>query len=221
MKKAWLFGVVMCLSCSAIAQSAPESNAAFFSADSAAQPAEITGSLQYFFPSQQFSGFYDRMYGAEVQYSYWFSRPWGVSGVLGLMSADVRKDNKHLVDPSVGTFTDSASMVPIGVSVLYNLIDYGTWRIDGEAGLRYIFISSDIQVKSVATGEKSSVDLDNATVFVLRANVYRMLTEELDLFISAGMQNDIIAGDVSVAGKKVGDDNLKGYSLSLGLTYEF
>jgi opacity protein-like surface antigen len=211
MKKAWLLGVLMCWSPAAMAQTGGLAD----------KPTEVSGSVVYFFPSQQFSGFYDNMKGVEFQYTYWVAMPVGVSVTTGLMDAEVRTNNKHLVDPKVGTFKDSATMLPIGLSLLYNIADTQDWRVYGEAGLRYVIIDSDIKLRSAGTGKTQSVSLDNGSVGVLRVNVSRRLSEQWALFGSAGVQVDIAAGDVSVGGEKLGDDNLKGYSWALGAQYLF
>ena len=217
MKNAWILSAVLCLSSSVMAQDA--SWTGYPTLEHGAT--EATGSFVYFFPSQQYSGFYDRMYGVEFQYTYWPGLPLGVSVMGGVMSADVRAKNRQLIDPNIAVFKGSAQLIPIGVSGLLNVVDANQWRIDGEAGIRYVFMSSDIRVQSVATGAGEDVGQEDGVVAVLRLNVNRRVAERWSLFCGGGVQFDLSAGKISFGGEKQGDDNLKGYSLSFGATYSF
>jgi opacity protein-like surface antigen len=216
MKKSIMCAVVIGLSSVAGAQTGHRNDMSFLS-----KPAEASASVVYFSPSQQFSGFYDRMYGVEFSYTLWYAQPFGVSVMGGVMNADVRTRNEQLVDSDLGVFEGSASLVPIGVSALYKVVETDEWRVYGEAGLRYVFMSSDIKIKSVQTGAKEDVGQDNGTVAILRANVDRRMSEQMTLFVGLGAQFDISVGKIATSEGDLGDDNLKGYSFSFGARYLF
>lgn len=218
MKKILLGAVVLSLTASAWAQS-PRVGPPVKTNWDHSLINEIDLSFSYFFPSQQFSGIYDKGYGVEAQYDYWLSKPFGVAAVLGLMTVDVQSDLGQLVDPSVATFRDSVSLVPIGISGLYNLIEYEDWRFDLEAGLRYIFINSDAKRVTSATGASDKVSMDDAFVAIFRASLDRRLSDQFAAFVNTGVQVDLDAGDLSAAGEKLGGNNLKGYSLAIGVKY--
>ena len=222
MKKAWLLAVVLGLSSTAMAQNSPVLISSSSSEASSEQISEVAGRFVYFLPSQQYSGFYDSMSGVEIQYTRWLAMPLGISAVTGMMNADVRANNRQLVSTEEGVFTDSARMVPFGVSALYNVTDTHDWRITGEAGVRYVFITSDIKLKATDGSGSEDVSLDDAFVAVFRVDVDRRLADQWALLLGAGVQIDLAAGDVSTSSRgKLGDDNLKGYSLSLGARYLF
>lgn len=221
MRKMFILGVVLCLSASAGAQTAPQSGYLTSTGGASGPVSDVSGSFVYFFPSNQYSGFYDKMYGLEVEYRYWFATPLGVSVVGGVMNADVRSANRQLVDPKVALFEDSAQMIPFGLSAHYLLIDTYDWRFSAEFGLRYIFVNTDIRIRNVSNGATQSISQEDSLVSVLRAKLNRRVADQVDLFLGAGVQFDIAAGDISVPGQKLGDDNLKGYSLSFGVQYTF
>jgi len=182
---------------------------------------QAVASLNYFLPSQQYSGLYDRMYGFELQYRSWFSPPFGFAVAGGMMKAKVNDDIEHIIKPSEATFSGTATMTPLGVSALYELMNIDDWCINAEAGLRYVFIDSKVDMEYRDQRGDEDVDMDDALVAVIRFNVDRILNDNFGLFAGFGIQLDLSPGDVSINGVDDTGNNLKGYSLSLGGKYTF
>ncbi|HBA83414.1 MAG TPA: hypothetical protein DCZ95_04895 [Verrucomicrobia bacterium] len=220
MKKTLLISLLMSCSVAALAQAPAQVDTSALPAWKPEALSEVSANFIYFFPSQQWSGFYDNMYGFEAQYRYWLSKPFGLAVAGGVMNANVRKDNPNLIDPAEGTFTDSATMIPLGVSGLVNVFDKYDWRLNLEAGIRYVFINSDIRL-NYSDGTSEGVDMENAVVGVFMLDLDRKLTDEFALFAGAGVQVDISPGEMSTASMDLFDNNLKGYSLRLGAKYSF
>lgn len=190
-------------------------------ASDSSDSAELIGTVNIFFPSQQYSGVYDSIFGVEFQYRKWFSPPFGVAVSAGLMNADVSKDLKHIIAPETAVFRDSAQMIPIGVSGLYELFQQDNLRVDAELGLRYVLIDSSIKMDYVQSNESVQVNMDDALEAILRVNATYDLNEQFGLFTGFGVQVDLLPGDLTIPGVESSGNNLKGYSLTFGGKYMF
>lgn len=183
---------------------------------------DLVADVVYFRPSQQWSGFYDDMYGIEAQYRLWFgANPFGLAASIGWMKANAREESANLIDPSLGSFSGSADMTPIGASALWKFVEGESWRVNLEAGLRYVLINSDVEMKRYDLGITEQVEMENAWTGVLGFDVDWLLTEYFALFAGAGVQVDISPGEMSTKSEWLYDNNLKGYSFKLGGKFLF
>ena len=170
----------------------------------------------YFYPSQQYSGFYDRMLGGELQYRAWLFAPWGVGVSVGALDAKVRRENPDRISPDQGVFSGSAQMYPLGISALCRILEIGEWRATLEAGIRYVIIESDVELELLVDGKKETVDMDNCLTGHFGIDVDYLLSEQFALFAGLGAQVDLDAGEMSTESKWLFDNNLKGYEFRVG-----
>jgi hypothetical protein len=170
----------------------------------------------------------------EAQYAYWKTPNIGLAIALGAGSWNVNDsmDTGFLAGqgPSVARKTGgSATMFPLGFSLLYNPdvqgviktdFDFGNIPLILEGGLRYVFVNSDIHTTDNLgyTYLKKKVNIDNGLVGLVAADMLFPIPSRVKLSAGIGYQFDIVKGSIKWSGFDLGDNELKSVFLRLGLT---
>ena len=188
--------------------------------------------LNYFMPGD--TDIWEDGRSLEAQCTYWKTPNVGFAIALGAGSWDVNDsmDAGFLagLGPSVATKTSgSATVFPLGFSLLYNPDVQGVIKTDFdsgniplilEGGLRYVFINSDIHTTENLgyTYLKKEVDIDNNLVGLVAADIIFPIPSRVKLSAGIGYQFDIVKGSIKWSGYDLGDNELKSFFLRLGLS---
>jgi hypothetical protein len=169
----------------------------------------------YIFPGDDHT--WDEAYGIDVQYILWHTPNLGTA-----LSAGVSSWKINSIYVGYGTVTEvdgSARTFPIGASVLYRPTVGGPSEVTLECGLRYVFVNSDINVTvSDRYGiYKHKVDIDDGLVGLLGADISFPVSSTIKVGFGAGYQFDISKGDVIFQGIDIGNNEMKGFFLRLGM----
>ena len=116
---------------------------------------------------------------------------------------------------------------PIGASVIYTpkLCPFATIAID--AGIRYVFVDSDIDAAiAISDGvdtivAEDTVDIEDGVIGRVGANVEIPVTERAALFVGGGYQFDLVKGDVKAFDEDLGENELAGAFVRAGVNFTF
>jgi len=169
-----------------------------------AAPAEQTNlktSLLYYIPSDD--DVWDNGYGADVQLQFWQSETFGLGLSIGIANWDLAGSSTEGRD-FVLEEDGSATLIPIGGSVLFRPAVSGNATLTLEAGIRYVIIEADADVDyAVATSRgfiagSAEYDADDAVMGLVQADLEFPVNETASLFVGAGFQFDIDESEASV-----------------------
>jgi hypothetical protein len=159
-------------------------------------------------------------YGLEAQYIIWNTPKLGFAFAGGIGSWQVNENALVIYDPDLGAAAiaqpdGNALTFPLGASVLFRPSAVGTI----ECGLRYVFVSSNVDVGATYSNihVKDNVDIDDGLVGLVGADWAYPITPTVNVGFGAGYQFDISKGSVSWRGIDLEDNELKGFYLRLGL----
>jgi len=218
----------------------------------------LVGNLTYVMPK---ADFWDYGYALEFQAQYWWEY-WGISLSLGVgqwqvntskeLSASDNREITHTVT-TPGTDGDStqtevteevevdfsgkidgdAILFPFGFSFLARPIYTEKIKLDLEAGLRLIFIDSNVSGRFSGTymdggreypfETKQDIDIDQAMIWLLAADFSYAFNRNYSLNIGAGYQFDVSKAETNW---KDGTEAIGGLSMEaafvrLGLIYKY
>ena len=113
----------------------------------------------------------------------------------------------------------SATTFPFGASILYRPTVSGPTEITLEGGFRYVFVNSDIDITATDGYYiyKDNVEIDDGLVGLIGADIAYPLSPKVKLGFGAGYQFDISKGKATWFGVDLGDNEMKGFYLRLGL----
>jgi hypothetical protein len=173
-----------------------------------------------FFPTYIIPGdndTWDEAYGIEAQYILWHTPNVGTALSAGVSSWKV--NSVYVGYGTVAEVDGSATTFPIGATVLYRPTVGGPSEVTLECGFRYVIVSSDIDV-TVFEGYnkyKHKVDIDDGLVGLLGADISFPVSATMKIGFGAGYQFDISKGDVIFQGFDIGNNEMKGFFLRLGM----
>jgi hypothetical protein len=176
---------------------------------------ELCGYLYIGFPGEGDFDLYKNAYGVEAQYRNWSWDPFGVALSLGYIHAEADPDSDGILPDNQGAFEGHISQVPVGPSVLYQVLFEEQWGLTFEVGLRYVFISSSMDYEW-NDGRTDEVDLDHGLIALATLEGDYALGDMWRLFGGFGLQQDLAKGDMSIAEEDLRKNELKGFYLRLG-----
>ncbi len=212
MKKAILFGCAVLLC-----------GAAAFGGLLSEEPGELTVAGQYWFPGLGDTDVFDGGLGAVVSYREWFSFPWGVGVNLGLSQWNVDGGSRAFKYDQLSDYDGDALLIPLGVSLYFNMIDWDNWNVILGTGLKYGFVDSNVSVyNNEATAmTRQNVDIGGVLLWDIGAEYEYMVAENLYVLGGVGFQFDVIQGDTTYARGDLRDVSFAGLDISLGVKYLF
>ena len=160
------------------------------------------------------SDLYDFGAGVEAQVRFWLSEKFGWAGVLGLSQWEASSSSSQWGGPIEGEMR----FLPVGASLIYRTSSEPGIRLVLEAGLRYAFVSSDVDL--LVNGEKNSVSIENGVLGVVAADLERNVGGG-QLFAGVAYQLDLQAPDASWSGGDLRENSLEAASLRLGFRRPF
>jgi len=180
---------------------------------------ELRFSPSYIIPGDDDT--WDNALGIDVQYIVWNTPTLGFAASGGIGSWNV--NDELLIDYEAGYAMEidgSATMLPLGASVLYRPSTSSSAKITFEAGLRYVIVNSGINIAATDGYYylEDEVDIDNGLVGIIGADLEFPLSPTANFGLGAGYQSDLSKGDASWFGVELGDNELKGLFIRIGLT---
>ena len=200
-----------------------------FSSACFAVDAEVRVNPYYIVPGDDDS--WDNAFGVEAQFIKWVNPNVGVAFAAGIGTWEANDEIISWYDPydglgyAVGA-DGSATTVPIGGSVIIKPLTGGPAELTLEGGLRYVIVSSDVDLIGAASDGFDSivvedeVDIDNGVVGLFGADISFPLSPQAKIGFGAGYQFDIEKGDVTWLGEEIGDNEMKGFFLRVGISID-
>lgn len=199
--KTWqIVGVCLGIVLAGAAQAAPESD-------------DLGIAVQYAVPGLGDSDLYDWAVGAEAQFRYWLTDSFGWSLAAGWSQWEADSSGSQWGAPVDG----STQVIPLGGSVLFRTCGAPV-RLVLEGGLRYAWVSSDLDL--LIAGENESVDLDDGIYAVLGADLERDVSFG-QVFVGVTFQLDVMAPEASWAEGDLRDASLEAATFRAGIRRKF
>ena len=186
-------------------------------------PGELAVSAQVFFPDSADCDLFKIGYGAHVAYREWFSFPWGVGLTLGVAQWQVDGKSDAFKYDQLTDYDGDVLVIPIGLALYFNVIDWDNWNLNLETGIQYVFVDSSASVFNNEAGVEryQDVDIDDAVVWNIGAEYDYMLTENLFVVAGIGYQVDVMASETEYNGKSTRKTSFEGTYGRLGAKFLF
>lgn len=186
-------------------------------------PGELSVHGQYWFPGMGQFDLFESGYGATVSYREWFSFPWGVGANVGVAQWQVDSSSSAYKYNQLTDYDGDALLIPLGISLYFNLIDWDNWNVILESGLQYVLVDSSVTVFNNEEGvqKKQDVDIGDAVSWNLGAEYEYMAAENLYLQAGVGLQMDVVHGDTKYYGRSVRDTDFRAFYVRLGAKFLF
>jgi hypothetical protein len=184
-------------------------------------PGELTVSGQYWFPGAGDTDLFDSGMGATVSYREWFSFPWGVGVNLGLAQWQVDSGSRAFKYDMLTDYDGDALLIPLGLSLYFNAIDWDNWNLVLDTGLQYVFVDSNVSVYNneatdLGVKGRQDVDIGGAVLWNIGAEYEYMVSENIYVLGGLGFQTDMVNGDTDYAGGHLRDASFAGFYARLG-----
>ncbi len=194
---------------------------------------EAAVSFNYWFPGDGDWDLYDTALGLELQYRNWtwLNDPFGVALSLGAATWKVKSDASDFAVPALHDLDGNVTLIPVGASALLRFIDFDSWRLFFEVGLRYVFVSSDVDAQydmynpddDSRWTEETSISIDNGLIAVGAMDFDFDVADQVSVFATLGYQFDLMKGKTTleINDNDLRDNELQGVFLRLGGKYMF
>lgn len=179
----------------------------------AADPIEWSAGLSLRVPGLGDFDVYKPGLALEVQYRNWF---WSVHGVALSFGVERWKADSGSRDWA-GSPSGDLTLLSFGVSWVGLLFesDSDLWTV--EAGVRYLWASSDLKLRNGS--DTTDVEVGNGVTGILALGYERRLTENMSLAAGISYQPDLLVGEAETAGGKLRDNKLESWGVQLGLRW--
>jgi hypothetical protein len=158
---------------------------------------------------------YDYAAGIEAQYRFWGEAPWGWSLAAGLTQWESGGGSTDWA----GDVGGSALAFPLGASGLVAFPTAPGQRVTLEAGLRVIFVESDLKLET-STGRRD-VDVATGLLAVVAAEWEAELAEDLSLALGAGYQFDLLQAEAETDEADLQDNQWQSFFFRAGVVFRF
>ena len=183
---------------------------------------EAAGAVNVYLPGSGDFDLYKYGFGLEFQYRNWSYDPIGLALSLGAASWEVDDGAGDLGDIHK-QFDGSVTLIPVGASVLLNLLNLENFSVIAELGLRYVVVDADVDFVRVVPGRDggtaevpSSLDVDDSVIGLFGLEADYFLTDRFLLFGSLGYQHDITRGDITTPTGDLRSNELRAYFARFG-----
>jgi hypothetical protein len=158
-----------------------------------------------------------------VQGLFWRTKELALAASLGVEKRDANTDTVNTsADGVTGRLRGDADITYLGVSAIYRMPLQGNLSWQGELGIKYAIVSSNVDL-TYSNGTDSTtdnVDMDNAFLGLLAADLVYKVNPQLSVLVGGGVLSDIDKGHAKAFGEK--DDNTLGSAfLRLGTQISF
>lgn len=184
------------------------------------EAAELHADAVLYGPGLGDSGLCDVGLGAQVAYREWFAWPFGASLSLGCASWQVDSSSDAYKWRDFSKYDGDLFLLPIGLSLHFNLADSDSWDLILSTGLKYVVVDSSATLRDAHDGRKHDIDIDNPVWWDLSLSFEYMLSESAYLEIGAGVQTDVLKADSELDdGRELRDTSFQAFFGSLGLKF--
>lgn len=186
-------------------------------------PGEVHGYGQFWIPGDGDFDLFKTGFGALVEYREWFQFPWGVGVSLGLDSWQVNSSSDALKYKNLTSYDGDATLIPLGLSLYFNAIDWDYWNVVVGTGIQYLIVNSDVSIynNEEAVQCRQDVDIDDAILWNLNASYEYMVGENLYAIGGLGYQIDLMRADTSYGGHDAREMSFRGFFVRAGVKYLF
>ncbi len=185
------------------------------------EPGELIVSGQYVIPGDGDFDLFENAAGATLTYREWFCFPWGVGVNAGVSSWQVDDKSKAYKYKALRDYDGSALVIPVGLSLYFNLIDWDNWNLIVGTGFQYLFVDSDVDFYNADAGRRQDVDIDGAILWNLEGEYEYMLSENAYILGGVGYQVDAMRANTDNAGGDLRDTSFRGFFGRLGVKFLF
>ncbi len=186
-------------------------------------PGELLVAGQFWLPGEGDSDLFETGYGAEFSYREWFSFPWGVGLNLGAAQWQVDGGSAAYKWQRLSDYDGDALLLSIGPALYFSMIDWDNWNLTLEAGVKYVYVDSDVSVYNEAETyqRRQDVEIDDGLIAHIGAEYEYMVAENLYLLAGGGYQMDLMACDTSYELGDLRDTHLRGAFFRAGAKFLF
>ncbi len=184
------------------------------------EAAELHADLVLYGPSLGDSDLCDVGLGAQIAYREWFAWPFGASLSLGYAAWQVDSSSDAYKWRDFSKYDGDLSLIPVGVSLHFNLADSDSWDLILSTGLKYVIVDSSATLRDAQDGRKHDIDIDNAVWWDLSLALEYMLSESTYLEIGAGVQTDVLKAETELDdGRDLRDTSFQAFFGSVALKF--
>jgi hypothetical protein len=181
---------------------------------------EVHADLVLYGPGLGDAGLCDLGFGAQVAYREWLAWPFGASLSLGYAAWQVDSSSDAYKWRDFSKYDGDLSLIPVGVSLHFNLADSDSWDLILSTGLKYVIVDSSATLRDAHDGRKHDIDIDNAVWWDLSLALEYMLSESAYLEIGAGVQTDVLKAETELDdGRDLRDTSFQAFFGSVGLKF--
>ena len=191
----------------------PAASAALFSED----PGEFDLNGICWFPGDGDFDLYKFGFGAELSYREWFCFPWGVGVSLGLAQWQADDGANAFKIKSWDDYSGHILGIPVGLSLYFCAIEWDNWNLIVDAGLRYWFVNSDIDVYDADRKARRDIDIKGNLVANIGLGLEFLLTENCYLTCGGGYQGNVYKGSAEAGSTDLRDNSLQGAYARVGV----
>jgi len=169
--------------------------------------------------------------GGEIQLRAWISDTVGVLVAGGGSSWEARPERE--IQQVGGTLQGSeisgnVTLIPVGGSLILRDGAQGSSTVTLELGVRQVFAETQVDITLASLDadgairlEKSALEIDDSIIALAEAQVATKFGPASSLFLGVGYQWDVVKGDVSFNGNKIGENEWESLFFRAGLIVSF
>jgi len=192
------------------------------SAEEASWMNEAAASVNLYLPGAGDFDLFEYGFGIEFQYRNWAYDPIGWALSVGAASWEANSGATDL-GRIHKDFDGSATLVPVGASVLVNLLHLDDFNLLAEFGLRYVWMDAELDfTRVIPAGDEgseevpSTLTIDDSLMGVVALEGDYYLNDQFLLFGSLGYQHDLTRGEITTPTGNLRDNELCAFFLKLG-----
>jgi len=206
----------ICLACAVLFMSG-----AAFGGLLSEEPGELHSVVRLWVPGDGDFNLFKTGYGVSFEYREWFQFPWGVGASIGLDSWKVNGNSGAYKYDALINYDGDATLIPLGVSMYFNVIDWDSWNIIVGSGFQYLIVNSDVSVFSEEDNKRHKMRIDNAILWNIKADYEYMIAENVYLLGGAGYQVDVMKADTAYSVYDARSTSFRGFFFQAGAKYLF
>jgi hypothetical protein len=184
-------------------------------------PGELHVSGLYWFAGDGDFDLFDNGYGLSASYREWFSFPFGVGVNVGVEQWQVDGHSHAYRYKALSDYDGDVLLMPVGASMYFNMIDWDNWNLVLDAGLKYLFVDSNVSLYSSDDKLRHDVDIGGAVVGNLGAEYEYMVSESVYLLAGVGYQFNVMQASTEYSTFSTRDTSFAGAYLRLGGKFLF